>query len=304
MFSIESLKRSVGYICAFAGITCYVIAYAACAEGSLAYKILLNIADVLIIGVVVGYLSNVAQWAGVFKKEIQDIVFGKKLVGERKDIEEVWSNVTKQILKNKFADIHKDLLLAMKKNLPADDAISYYDDYDSDIVIDWVNKEQGIIKTVETMSFFLISETDKEITLPLKTFTIGNPSECIVTQPEITVDGKIPTIHHEKQRKDDSGELVDVSFVRLKGKNRYQVRYVREKKYDVNKDYFIGLKSQYLIHDLCVSLTLPDGLDATFIERGTNISFIKVKKEKSYIKMKLKGVIFPQQGYIFALNAE
>lgn len=304
MFSCKTIKKSVGIICAIVGFVCYIIAYAFLQKDTLAYDILLNIADVFIIGVVVGYLSSVAQWAGVFKKEIQDIVFGKKLVGERKDIEEVWSNVTKQILQNKFSDIHKDLLDAMKMNLPAVDEISYYEDYDSDIVVDWIDKDNGIIESVETMTFFLISETEKEITLPLKTFTIGDALKCTVSNPEITVDGKAPTIEHKKQMKNENGELVDLSNVRLKGSRRYQVRYVRKKKYNLNNDYFIGLKSQYLIHDLSVSLTLPDGLDATFIERGTNISFIKVKKDKHNIKMKLKGVIFPKQGYIFALSKQ
>lgn len=304
MFGWNTIKRSVGVICAVVGIFCYIIAYAFCEDNSLAYRIILNIADVLIIGVVVGYMSSVAQWAGVFKKDIQDIVFGKKLVGERKDIDAVWNNVTKQILKNKFADIHSDLLEALKKNLPSDDSISYYEDYDSDIIVEWFDKLNGIIQTTETMTFFLISESENDIILPLKTYTYGSPSETSVEKPTVTVDGEVPKITHKDQRVIDTGELEDVSNVHLTGKKRYQVRYVRNKRFDLAKDYYIGLKSQYLIKDLCVSLTLPDDLDATFIERGTNISFIKVKKDKNHIKMKLKGVIFPKQGYIFALNKQ
>lgn len=304
MFSKETWKRSIGIICAVVGIACYIIAYAFCIPDSLVYRIILNIADVLVIGVVVGYMSSVAQWAGVFKKDIQDIVLGKRLVGDRKDIESIWNNVTKQILKNKFSDIHSDLLAALKKNIPGDDSISYYEDYDSDIIVEWVDRTNGIIETTETMTFFLISESEKSIILPLKTYTLGTPSTASVQKPIITVDGQSPEMTHIEQRVIDSGELEDISNVHLSGKRRYQVRYVRKKRYDIAKDYFIGLKSQYLIKDLCVSLTLPEGLNATFIERGNNINFINVKKDKHYIKMKLKGVIFPRQGYIFALCRE
>ena len=135
MFSKNTIKKSVGVICALIGISLYIIGYGFMDIQSTASKIIINIADVFIIGVVVGYLSSVAQWAGVFKKEIQDIVFGKKLIGERNDINSIWSNVTKQLLKNKFAPIHEELLCAIRNAaIPSDDTVSYYEDHDSDIL--------------------------------------------------------------------------------------------------------------------------------------------------------------------------
>ena len=259
-------------------------------------------ADVLVIGVVVGYLSSVAQWSGVFKREIQDIVFGKKFIGDRKDIESLWDNVTKQLIKNRFADIHDPLLSAIRKNaIPSDESISYYEDHDSDITLKWIDRDNGIIKSIEAITFTLVAESDKKITLPLKTFTLMSKDANVqVSAPNILVDGKTPEIKHNEPSK-NGNEIHHSSIVFLEGKKQYCVSYTREKTYCIYNDYFIGLKSQYLLKDLTVTLNLPDGVEATFIERGTNIGFTDVKKTKDCIKKKLKGVIFPKQGYIFAL---
>lgn len=304
MFSIGTIKRSIGCILGVIGILCYIFAYWRFDPDELSYRILINIADVLVIGVVVGYLSSVAQWAGVFKKEIQDIVFGKKLVGERKDIEDVWSNVTKQLLKNRFSDIQKELLESIKiSTIPNEDIVSYYEDYDSDIQLVWVDQNSGLVKSIESISFTLIAESDKEIRLPIKTSTVcGNPSDCRISNPLITVDGYQPKIENSKPEK-SGGQLMFSSTVFLSGKKQYQVSYTREKIYNINEDYYIGLKSQYIVRNLTVSLHLPDNIEALFIERGSGFGFSTVKNDKNCIKKKLKGVIFPKQGYIFALKA-
>ncbi|HAP28970.1 MAG TPA: hypothetical protein DCR26_02515 [Porphyromonadaceae bacterium] len=303
MFSKNTIKKSVGVICALIGISLYIIGYGFMDIQSTASKIIINIADVFIIGVVVGYLSSVAQWAGVFKKEIQDIVFGKKLIGERNDINSIWSNVTKQLLKNKFAPIHEELLCAIRNAaIPSDDTVSYYEDHDSDIQLSWYDKAKGLIKSTESITFTLMAESDKEIKLPIKTFTYyKKDSPGKVSDPNILVDGKRPTIKHNPPQR-QGNQTINSSTVLLKGKKQYLVSYTREKVYDINQDYYIGLKSQYLVRNLTVSLHLPDDIEALFIERGTNLSFITVKKTKNCIKMKLKGVIFPKQGYIFALK--
>lgn len=80
MFSKSTRKKSIGIVCAIVGVCLYIIGYGFLDFNGVAAKITINIADVLVIGFVVGYLSSVAQWAGVFKREIQDIVFGKEFI--------------------------------------------------------------------------------------------------------------------------------------------------------------------------------------------------------------------------------
>lgn len=302
MFSKSTIKKSVGVICAIIGIALYVIGYGFLNIDGVASKIIINIADVLVIGVVVGYLSSVAQWSGVFKREIQNIVFGKEFIGERKDIETIWANVTKQLIKNRFSEIHKDLLRAIRDNtLPSDESVSYYEDHDSDISLEWVDRDNGIVKSIEAITFTLVAESEKKIILPLKTYSILGQAHGNVSNPKILVDGAAPTLKHNPPKK-IGNETEHSSIVTLEGKRQYSVSYTREKQYCIYDDYFIGFRSQYILKNLTVTLNLPSDIEATFIERGTNIRFENVKNTKDCIKKKLKGVIFPKQGYIFALR--
>lgn len=206
------------------------------------------------------------------------------------------------MFKFKFADIHRDLLSALRLTLPGEEDISYYEDHDSDITLEWIDRDKGIVKSIEAITFTLVAESDKRIALPVRTYTLmSGRTDGTVSNPDILVDGAKPEIENNQPTK-KGNEIHHSSTVFLSGKKQYCVSYIREKTYCIYEDYFIGLKSQFILKNLTVTLNLPDGIEATFIERGTNIGFTDVKNSKCHIKKKLKGVIFPKQGYIFALK--
>lgn len=329
MFSRYTFKQSIGWVIAIIGVVLYIIGYFLKFHDSISVDItnlnqamefkgtmtlndvssicgdiMIKIADVLIIGVVVGYLSGVAQWAGIFKREIQNIVFGKEFLKNRNDIEDIWYNVTKQMFKFKFADIHKDLLKSVKDTLPNEKSISYYEDYDADITIKWHDIKNHIIEVTETLSFTLVAESEKKFDYKAFTWTTINAnipeSEHVISNPVIKVDGKETNV--EITDKVTSGCVGKESKITLEGKKSYNINYSCTKRYDINLDYIVGLKAQFLIRNLTVTLNFPDGIDATFIENGTNRDFDTVKNDKNCIKKRLKGIIFSKQGYIFALK--
>lgn len=265
--------------------------------------LLIKLGDVLIIGVVVGYLTSVAQWSGIFKREIQDIVFGKEFLNKRNDIEDIWYNVTKQMFKFKFSDIHKDMLSALRQTLPKEDDISYYEDYDADTKVEWVDKEKGVIKSIDTFALYIVAESEKEFSYPIKTWTItddDNP-ENISHSIKVCVDGNtLSELVTTATREGD--EICSETLIPLKGKKRYFLQYTREKIYNINEDFYIAYRAKYITKNLKVSLELPDDIEALFVERGTTAEFMNVKNSKHHIKKSYKGVIFPKQGYIFALK--
>lgn len=302
MYSKETLKSSSGWIILFIGIIGYVIGYFIAEQNSTMQNVAIKIGDVAIIGAVVGYLTGIAQWAGIFKRELQDIIYAKNFLGQRKDIEEIWYNVTKQMFKHKFSEIHKPLLEALRKTMPGDNDISYYEDYDANIKLEWANKEEGIVKSNEIMSFILVADSEHSFEYEIKTWTyIGQEGQPEIEAPDIFIDGE-RFLDIQLSQSVKEGIVCTTTKIILKGKRRYAIKYTRNKIYDISMDYFIGLKSAYLINNLCVELDLPDGIEALFIPRGTISEFECVKKSKSNIKMKYKGVVFPKQGYIFALK--
>lgn len=306
MFSKYTFKQSIGWLMALIGLVFYAIGYYCKYINPAAFwtDIFIKIGDVLIIGVVVGYLTGVAQWSGIFKKEIQDIIYGKEFLNKRNDIESLWYNVTKQMFKFKFADIHKDLLATLRNTLPGEDDISYYEDYDADTKVEWVDPKSGLIKSIDTFAMYIVAESDKAFSYPIKSWTIANEQSSKTDYKEtlnVCLDG-ITLNNLKSTQTRDGNEICSETNIPLQGKKRYFLQYTREKTYNINEDYYIGFKAKYLTKNLKVSLELPEDIEAVFIERGTSDEFKNVKNSKNHIKKVYKGVIFPKQGYIFALK--
>ncbi|MBR0273843.1 MAG: hypothetical protein IJQ59_07125 [Bacteroidaceae bacterium] len=301
-FSYKYFRSGSAWIILLIGILLYALGYFGINADSIWKEIVIKIGDVLVIGVILGYLSNAAQFLGIFKQDLQDIIYGKEFISQRKDITPLWETVSKQMFRNKFPTLHKDLLNVVNGYFPKDE-VSFYNDYEVNASIEWVNREQGIIKVTDTTTFELIAESKEQFTYPLVTWTKvadnGVYEEKIL---EFSINQVKPQIESEREFK-DGDNICKERKILLHGYTKYEVRYVREKIYDINVDYYIGFRAKYIVNHLRVCLDYPEGIDATFIFRGTQHDFEDIRHGMSNrIEKKYKGIILPRQGYIFALQ--
>jgi hypothetical protein len=301
MFSTKNLQGGSAWILLIIGIIAYVMGYGVIKD-PIWNSISIKIGDVFIIGCVIGYLTNAARFLNLFKQDLQDIIYGKEFISKRRDIDSVWENLSKLLFKNKFPKIHKELLQTTKEYFPKDE-ISYYDDYETHIVIEWVNKETGIIKTTDNVSFNLITVTTEEFVYPMKTWTTTNDIVNVVTK--IKVNGKEPDcVIDADPQKDKEGSVCQEKRIKLRGSTKYKIEYTREKTYSIRSDYYIGFRAKYITTNLRACIDLPEGIEALFICRGTQKDFdeVSVNNNKNRIERKYKGIVLPRQGYIFALR--
>ena len=304
ILSINYLRTGAAWFCLILGIFLYISGYAWIDKASIWNSIVIKIADVLVIGVVLGFITNAAQFIGIFKQDLQDIIYGKEFIKQRKDIYPLWENISKELFKNKFPIIHKELLKAINDYLPKDE-VSYYSDYEAHTTIEWINRDLGIIKLTDIISFDLISDTDKEIHYPIKTWTISNSTEQNYKNEitSITVNGLCADNQVNKKRefRDDDSICLEQELV-LCGSTKYTIKYTRVKEYNIREDYYIGFRAKYIVKDLRVSLDIPDDLEATFVCRGTQKDFENINKTKKRIEKRYRGIVLPRQGYIFVLE--
>lgn len=302
LLSYNHFRGGAAWIILFSGIILYAIGYFGIDKDSVWKEITIKIADVLVIGVILGYLSNAAQFLGVFKQDLQDIIYGKEFINNRKDIDTLWETLSKQLFKNKFPLIHKEFLKVINNYFPEKE-ISYYNDYERNTSIEWVNKENGIIKVTDIVSFELVAETAEKFTYPIKTWTkVNNDTIYENKTTEFLVNKKKADIVDTKTTKKGS-EICQEQTVELSGSTKYDIQYTREKIYSIDDDYYIGFRASYIVNNLRVNLDIPDDIDALFTCRGTQIDFTDIKTGSSKrIEKKYKGIILPRQGYIFALR--
>lgn len=301
LLSYKHFRSGAAWMILILGIVCYYCGYFQIESGSIWKEIVIKIGDVLIIGVILGYLSNAAQFLGVFKQDLQDIVYGKEFLKQRKDITSLWDTVSIQMFKEKFPSIHKDFLKVIRSYFPKDE-VSFYNDYETNMTIEWVDKEQGLIKVTDNVSFDLIAESSKRFYYPLKSWlrVIGG-TKFENKIDNFTVNGKIPNLGECKISK-EGDNICHEHQIPMEGSTKYSIEYTRTKIYNLNEDFYIGFRAKYIVNKLRVSLTYPDDLDVIFTCRGTQDDFEDVKKPKRCIEKKYKSVILPRQGFIFAIR--
>lgn len=316
MFSKQSLMESSGWIVFIIGLIAYVSGYIILYNkfeisqlwNNAEYwaNLFISIGDILLVGGVVGFLTSVAQWKGVFTEELTNVIYGKELLSKRTDLKTIWENTTKQMFKYKFHCIHREILDTMSHYLPNENEISYYDNFIEDISVRWLDREKGIVQTTEVMSFDIIAESEAVLNYPVFTKTtispeIGKPEECV--KHTIFLDG-VEFIKAETKHRRCGEDVIMETSIPLGGAKKYHFKFIIEKKYDLNKDFTICYGAKRYIHTMHVSLLLDEGISAEFIDRGEFKSFTEVKKSKQNIIIAHTGVILPRQGFIFALKID
>lgn len=304
IISVICSKTALTVVLFLLGIGAYVWGYYIDDRTSLLREILIKVGDVLVIGVVIGFIANAAQFLRLFKMELQNVVYGKEFIGKQKDVSDIWETISKQLFKNKFPRIHSDFLKVIKSYFPNNE-VSYYNDYEAHIIIEWHNSCNNLIKVLESVSFELVAESEDKFLYPLKNWTHVKDEEAYENKIiSFMVNGKTPKTTQSKVYKDGEDKCVE-EIVELKGSKTYKVEYTRAKIYNIYDDHYLGFRAKYIVKDLRVYLECPDDIDAQFICRGTTEDFSDITKGLSTnnrIGKRYCGIILPRQGYIFALQ--
>ena len=285
------------------GIGAYVWGYYITDKGSLLREILIKVGDVLVIGVVIGFIANAAQFLRLFKTELQNIVYGKEFIGKQKDVSIIWETVSKQLFKNKFPHIHSDFLKVIKSYFPNNE-VSYYNEYEVHIIVTWHDSCTNLIKVQENVSFELVAESEDKFYYPLKNWTrIKNKGTYENKITSFVVNGVTPKKTQSKEYLDGENTCIE-ELIELRGSKTYKVEYIREKIYSIYDDHYIGFRAKYIVKDLRVYFECPDDIDCQFLCRGTTEDFSDITKglKTNRVEKRYRGIILPRQGYVFALQ--
>lgn len=306
LLSYDHFRSASAWIILLFGIGFYYLGYFQIDQKSVYKELVIKIADVLVIGVIIGYLSNAAQFLGIFKQDLQDIVYGKEFLKNRNDIPVLWETVSKEMFKEKFPSISKDLLSIIKNNYLPMTEVSYYNDYKVIIEISWADDEHKFIVVKDTINFDLIAENINRFELPLGSWinVEGLKSdEYYVRMQEYQVNGLPAKCVSETNEVNSKTNIFKHEYViELQGATKYEISKVRHKKYLFDRDVDISFRAKYIVNKLNVQLRFPDDLEAQFICRGTTLDFKDVNSSKGYLEKQYKGLILPRQGYIFVLK--
>ena len=307
VFSMNGLKASIPWILLIIGGVCLYFGYFYIFqdEKSLYIDLCRGLANILIVGVLVGFVTSSAQFMGVFKKELEAIIYESKFLKNRIDIHKVWDNVSCSLFRSKFPEISNDLLHIIKNQYLPLNQVSYYKDYQSIITISWADKERKIIKVVYEISFDLTASSKDKFNFPLDSrvnvdgLSKSDYSISIENYLVNNKEAKIVKIIDEIENGDTHHYGIEVE---LAGSTKYSISKKVIKQYSYEKDYFIAFAAKFIVKDFRIQVFHPADIELCFINRGLINKFKDVKKRETYLEKQYKGLILQKQGYVIILK--
>lgn len=273
------------------------------------YDILWSGSEILLISALLSFLMTTAKYIGVFKEAVNEIIYDFRFLSNRKDIEKVWEKVSVSLFNAKFPDISHDFLETIKKYYIPINEDHFYDNYRAIIDIQWLDKENGWIKIKYDVDYILNTDSIKENNFSFKSWTKISDEETpgsICSSRTVVlrylVDGKEIKLDENPDVVVQDGEKIETFHVKLKGKQKYNIRQEIEKTMCLDYDNFCAFNCKWLVNNMDIQVYFPTDMHVNFVPKGTANKFSLVNKRENSLRYEYKGLILRSQGYLFILT--
>lgn len=248
-------------------------------------------------------ILKLMQISGVFKQELEKLIFEPRFLKNRKDIPAYWDKISQELCENRFPNINKKLLADVKEAyLPIKENI-YYDEQEH--VIEITLNENGKDLEVKTTICLTIAGANKNEEINYYFFNNLQfneaPDEVFYSFLNIKVNDRQISpkgVNHEHRIEHTENEIINQFNLKLKGSEKYRIERSEIKKYsleDNNIIYFIATK---LTNSLNVYIKHSPELKIEFLKMGTLEDFIMKQNHSDFKRFEYKGIIYRHQGYL------
>lgn len=273
----------------------------------------------LLSGVIIAFITSYAQYKGLYKNELEDVLYKYDFLKKRRDINEIWENVSIVLFESKFPKISKELLDTIRGSyLPIEHA-NYCRDADTIITIKWADKENNIIEVVAEENFVIEASSTSEFMFPGSLTLDVNPSFSDIDELDYREGRFAPTgCNISIDKCEVNGTQVDPNAriclqsgvlrcdmqIKLEGTESYSLSRVMTRRYDLTYDYNIAFRAKTILQNLRVRVfnEISNDIELCFVGRGVLNNFKEIKKRSDYLEKEYKGLILQKQGFIIILN--
>ena len=270
----------VGYF--LVGIICYAVScYITKSEETRnAIFWLQKAGDLFLLGVFWGVITHTSRFTDLFKKNVIDEIYSPKHLKQRKDIQDIWLNVSNVLMKDKYPKISQSILKIIKDVYFPTKVKGYYDNYQVDYHISFLDDQKEYIRSLETISY-----TYKQF---IKTPKYERRMVCRKSQDDVQAQLNLISF------KIDGNDVTQQVKLSQEYKDGKQTKY-----YQVELD--LTFSSHCITNNLQVELNYTLDFYAYFMPSGVPGEFTTTLCEH-YLKAKYSGVMFPKQGFMILLR--
>ena len=278
------------------------------------YKFFYDAFTVIIMSALVSFLIDSVEFMGVFRRALEDIIYDSKFLKKRRDINDIWVNVSKEMFMSKFPQISDSLTKTVGQYLKIDDGLKlrYFEDYVNSYKLSLDETDKGIINVVNIVTLTLNVEDDKNFNFPLNITTCAreeNKDKAKLEIKNVSVNGKdvkveVPEPEYKKN------VLNYESNLPLGGATKYKIKMTITKRYNLQDDSYLAFQAKWLVCGMRVKVFYPKELGILFVNRGVMGTFEPGDdnfepgngKEEGFMEFECKSMILKKQGYILTIT--
>ncbi|WP_336718110.1 hypothetical protein [Chryseobacterium mucoviscidosis] len=288
----------------FISISCFIQDH-----DSALYKFFYTIGSTTLSGGVFAVIAKSLQFSDIFSNILRDIIYGKEHLENRKDLENIWKNVTNTLSNQKFDKISIALQNNVKKYFLPLEHDYYYDNYILDITIEQSEKDPNYIIVKEIITHDIICEEETlEISYKGKCrlkcdYLKTKQTTYNLSKLEINGVNSTNLIKSNTMYKDN--ELFYDFEHKLKGKCLYTVRREDVKTYDVRYNKIKAHRANWIYNKFKIQIFYPQNLKMEFQNLGTLDDYkteIRHSNGNTIFAATNNGVIYKNQGFIIVYS--
>lgn len=302
VFKNNFIKPIYPWLVMFFGMVCLIFGYFVVEDNKFS-GLFVSIGTSVLAGGVLTTILKTVQFLGIFKEEINSVIFETKFLKNRVDLGDFWEKVTKEFIKGKFPTIHNKMIRDVKEQYLPVSSVQYYENYTTVIKVELIDPSLNIVKVNHKLTFNLVmDENHKNFTLPYRSAVTCEDkcpfSKCSIKS--VKLNGSFAKFTPKEYY--SNGELKSEFDIKLNNSNKgYKVEIEIEKVYSLKNDNIIGYKSSYILNKLKMQLFLK-GVNATFVGNGNLKPFKESHTNDDFIEREYEDLLYKGQGFYVLLN--
>lgn len=273
------------------------------------YKFVYAAGTTMLSGGVFASIAKSMQFSEIFSNVLRNIIYGKEHLETRKDLEEIWKNVTQTLSNQKFDKISSALQNNVKKYFLPLEHDYYYDNYNLDITIEKSESDPNYIIVKEIVTHDIVCE-DEGLDVNYKgrcrlKCDYQKNKETKYSFSLLEINGTNVTNSIRSKSNYTSNELFYEFEHTLKGKKLYKVRREDVKIYDVRYNKIKAHRANWIYNNFKIQIFYPQSLKMEFQNLGTLDDYkteIRHSNGNSIFTATNNGVIYKNQGFIIVYS--
>lgn len=275
-------------------------------EGHTITNIFTSIGTVILSSGVFSSITKSRHFLNIFNNEIKKIVYTEQFISKQKNIEEIWTIVTKSVCNENFHKISDKLFDSIKTNYLPINQNFYYQDFDLELLVNVCEVGTDYVIIEEKTRVELICENKNKIDYRYSSnidFEESNP-ECTTYEVlEFKVNNKDKLEDLEKNITYDNCVLKAEMKCELSGFNRYSISRIEKKKYSLKLNPNRVHSAAKIYNNFQLAVYYPKDFRIKFVKLGLhnkwdNVEIREIGGDMKYLKTKHDGIFFQNQGYM------